>query len=204
MKRFAVGAAFVCLGLGVLGCSTDTGSTDGSSSSSSGSSGSNSKASNGSKASKSCGFKATDDCTPHMGPKGKVRVDALVWRIASVRTSKTIGDQQYGLGAKASGRFVILKLKVHSDKDQSADLSSDVVKLEIGGNTYDADNDGSVAAMGSGEEPFFLNTIGPDADRSGAVVFDIPPKKLSKKIEARFNELGFGSTHGYIALPNLS
>jgi hypothetical protein len=202
MKRFAAGAAVVCLGLGVLGCSTDTGSTDGSSSSSSsGGSGSKSKTS---KASKSCGFKATDDCTPHVGPNAKVRVDALIWRVASVRTAKTIGDQQYGLGAKASGRFVIVKLKVHSDKNESADLSSDVVKLEIDGNTYDADNDGSVAAMGAGEEPFFLNTIGPDADRSGAVVFDIPPKKLSKKIEARFNELGLGSTHGYIALPSLS
>ena len=27
---------------------------------------------------------------------------------------------------------------------------------------------------------------------------------LGKKIEARFNELGFGSTHGYITLPHLS
>lgn len=150
-----------------------------------------------------CGTKATDDCTPHVGSNGKVRVDALIWRLKSAKTADTIGDQQYGLGAKASGRFIIVKLKVHSDKDQSATLTDESIKLEVNGNTYDADNDGTVAAIGSGEQPFFLDTIGPDADRSGTVVFDVPKKVLKKKIEVRFNELGFGETHGYIQLPSL-
>ena len=148
-----------------------------------------------------CGTKATDDCTPHVPSGGSVRVDALIWRVRSVRTAKTLGDQTYGLGAKAQGRFVVVKLRVHSDKNESATLSDDTVKLVIGGNTYDADNDGTVAAMGSGEQPFFLDTVGPDADRDGTVVFDLPTSVLHKKIEVRFNELGFGSTHGYVALP---
>lgn len=152
----------------------------------------------------SCGTRATDDCTPRVGPTGHVRVDALTWRVTSVRTAKTIGDQQYGLGAKASGRFVIVKLHVDSSKNESATLTDDVVHLETNGNTYDADNDGTVAAMGSGEQPFFLDTIGPDSDRTGTVVFDVPRKVLRGDVQVRFNELGFGSTHGFIKLASTS
>lgn len=151
-----------------------------------------------------CGTRATDDCTPHVPADGHVRVDALTWRIESARATKTLGDQQYGLGAKASGRFIVLKLRVHSYRDESATLTDNVVQLEVDGNTYDADNDGTVAAIGAGEEPFFLDTIGPDANRVGTVVFDVPTTVLAKKIEVRFGELGFGATKGYIRLPRLS
>jgi hypothetical protein len=99
---------------------------------------------------------------------------------------------------------VILKLRVHSDKNESATLSDNVIKLEINGNTYDPDNDGTIAAIGSGEQPFFFDTVGPDSDRRGTAVYDVPKSKLSGKIEVRFNELGLGSSHGYIRLPSLS
>jgi Domain of unknown function (DUF4352) len=148
-----------------------------------------------------CGSRATDGCTPHVGPNDSVRVDALIWRLASVRQAKTIGDRQYGLGEKANGVFLVLDLRVHSDKDESATLIDSTIKLETGGNTYDADSDGTIAAMGAGQEPFFLDTIGPDSDRRGTVVFDVPRNILDQKLEIRFNELGFGSTHGYIRLP---
>jgi hypothetical protein len=149
-----------------------------------------------------CGSKATDDCTPHVGSNDSTRVDALIWRLSSVRQTATIGEQQYGGGARANGIFVVLKLRVHSDKNESATLMDSTIKLETRGNTYDADNDGTIAAIGAGEEPFFLDTIGPDSDRRGTVVFDVPRSVLDHKVEVRFNELGFGSTHGYIALPS--
>jgi len=150
-----------------------------------------------------CGSKAADDCTPHVGSNDSTRVDALIWRLSSTRQTATIGEQQYGGGAKANGVFLVLKLRVHSDKNESATLTDNTIKLETNGNTYDADNDGTIAAMGAGEHPFFLDTIGPDSDRRGTVVFDVPRKVLGQKIEVRFNELGFGSTHGYIVLPSL-
>ena len=145
-----------------------------------------------------CGTKATDDCTPHVSFGGSVRVDALVWKVQSVRAATALGDQQYGLGAKANGRFVVVTLKVHSKKNESATLTDNAFQLEVDGNKYDTDSDGTIAAMGAGEEPFFLEDIGPDADVTGKVVFDVPKSVLSKKVEMRFNELGFGSTHGYI------
>ena len=120
-----------------------------------------------------------------------------------MRQARTIGDRQYGLGEKANGVFLVLELRVHSDKDESETLIDSTIKLETGGNTYDADSDGTIAAMGAGQEPFFLDTIGPDSDRRGTVVFDVPKSKLKRKVELRFGELGFGSTHGYIRLPAL-
>jgi hypothetical protein len=146
----------------------------------------------------SCGKKATDDCTPHVNLGGSVRVDALVWKVKSVSTATQIGDQRYGLGAKADGRFVVVSLSVHSDRNESATLTDNVFQLEVGGNKYDTDSDGTFAAIGSGQQPLFLEDIGPDADVRGKVVFDVPTSVLSKKVEMRFNELGFGSTHGYI------
>ena len=88
-----------------------------------------------------CGSKATDECTPHVGPSNSARVDALIWRLTSVRQTQTIGEQQYGLGAKANGVFLVLNLSVHSDRNESATLTDSTIKLETDGNTYDADND---------------------------------------------------------------
>ncbi len=156
------------------------------------------------KAKKSCGTKATDDCTPRVGPARAVRVDALTWHLVSARATSELGDQTYGLGAKASGVFVVVKVRVHSNKNESANLSDNAVKLDISGNTYDADTDGTTAALTSGQDPFIYDTIGPDADKRGTVVFDIPESKLGKKLQLRIGELGFGPTHAYIRLPKLA
>jgi hypothetical protein len=129
-------------------------------------------------------------------------VDALVWRVLGASTAKVIGDTTYGLGSKADGVYVVVNLKVTSRKNESATLTDDSIKLQAGKNTYSADSDGSIAAMGEGgKQPLFLEDIGPDSTLASKVVFDIPPKVLKKKLLVRFNELGFGSTHGFIRLP---
>lgn len=151
----------------------------------------------------SCGTKATGDCTPRVGPNGSVTVDALKWRITSARSATELGDQTYGLGEKADGVFVIVELDVTSSHDDSVTLTDSVIKLETEGTTYEADNDGTSAAIGAGQEPFFFETLGPDSTKTGTVVFDLPESKLGQKLELRFGELGFGETHGYIRLPRL-
>jgi hypothetical protein len=166
--------------------------------------GAESKSSNSDKKKKSsCGTRATDDCTPRVGENRKVRVDALYWQVNSVKTAKTLGDMTYGLGEMADGIFVVVDLKVRSAKSESVTLTDNVFQLEIGGKTYDTDSDGTVAAIGAGDDPIFLEDIGPDATTSGTVVFDVPKSALKKKVAMRFNELGFGTTHGYIKLSSL-
>ncbi len=149
----------------------------------------------------SCGTNATADCTPRVGSNGQVRVDALYWRVTGAETAKSIGDPSIGLDQKASGTYLIVKLRVRSDKNESATLTPNVIQLDAGGTTYDPDNDGTVAAIGQGEEPLFLKDIGPDSNVQSEVVFDVPDKVLNKTLYVRFNELGFGPGHGLIKLP---
>lgn len=149
-----------------------------------------------------CTNKATDDCTPEVASNRAVRVDALTWSVLGTRTTKTIGDQQYGLGEKADDTFLVVTIKVKSNKDESATLSDDNIKL-VGsnGNTYSADSEGTIAVIGSGEESLFFEDIGPDQSHTSKVVFDVPQSVLDSGAKLRFNELGFGETHGFIKLP---
>lgn len=149
-----------------------------------------------------CGTTATDDCTPRVGPNGSVRVDALVWKVAGAQTAASLGDTQYGLGANADGVFIVVNLTVTSKKNESATITDEAIQLEApNGNTYKADSDGTVAAIGQGQEPLFLEDIGPDATLQSKVVFDVPKPVANQKLQVRFGELGFGPTHGYIRLP---
>lgn len=150
----------------------------------------------------SCGTTATDDCTPDVTSDQTVRVDALTWKYVSSRRTSTLGDQQYGLGAKADDVFLVVKLSVTSNKNESATLTDNAIKLESSeGNTYSADSDGTIAAMGSGEDPLLLTDLGPDQTTTSKIVFDVPQNVLDKGAKLRFNELGFGETHAYIQLP---
>ena len=75
----------------------------------------------------SCGSRATDDCTPRVGQDGRVRVDALYWNVTGVETASEIGDQEYGLGEKANGMFVVVNLKVRSAKSESVTIMDNAV-----------------------------------------------------------------------------
>jgi hypothetical protein len=147
----------------------------------------------------SCTTRANDDCTPEVGPNGDVRVDALNWRVTDVETAKTIGDQEYGLGETATGTYVIATLKATSRHDESVDLTSEIVKLDTGGETYDADDDGMIALDGS-PKPLVFEQLGPDMTKSFRVVFDVPKSALKDSPKLRFGEVGFGQTHGFIKL----
>jgi hypothetical protein len=150
------------------------------------------------------GANASGDNTPRVGPKGSVEVDTLRWKLLSAKTTKKIGDQRYGLGAKANGIYVVAKLSAENNKTESVTLTSEAVSLVSGENVYKPDTKAEVALVGSGGNTFLLEDLGPGVTAKGSVAFDVPPKVLKQHPELRFNELGFGETHGYIALPKLS
>jgi hypothetical protein len=147
---------------------------------------------------------ASDDYTPHVAASGQVTVDGIVYSVTSVEQRKSIGDSSLGLDEKASGTYLVVSLSAHSTKGQTETLTDETFKVTYdGGPQYSADNDGTVALTmeGSGsEKPFFLTDIQPDSDEKGAIVFDVPNAALGQKLELRVNELGFGSTHGFIRL----
>ena len=49
------------------------------------------------------GENASSGNTPHVGPTGTVEVDTLRWKLKKAKTSKTIGDQQYGSARRPTG-----------------------------------------------------------------------------------------------------
>jgi hypothetical protein len=146
---------------------------------------------------------ATDSNTPHVGPNQAVTVDALVYRVASAKTAKTVGDAATGLGATANGTFVIVGLNIHSDKHDTVTLTSDSTKLTDGKNDYSVSTDATTSLLGTGAKPIFLQQVDAQSDVKGTVVFDVPTVALARKLEMKFTELGFGSTKGFIALPPL-
>jgi hypothetical protein len=153
-----------------------------------------------------CTYTAAGDCTPRVAQGHHVRVDALEWSVDDVATARTVGDPSSGAGATADGTFVMVKLRVRSRHDQPVTISDNVVKLEIGPTTYDANTDAETALTlaPGGLQPFEARNVGPDIATSGVVVFDVPTSKLHRRMSLRFGELGVGPTHGYIDLAPLS
>ena len=150
-------------------------------------------------------MEATDGCTPRLGPNKEVKVDGVRYRISSARTAQSVGGEFFE--EKADGTFLILRITAANDRKESSTLTDDVMSIEANGKTFKSDLEGTTALQLSGnsdEEPFFLRDINPDTTTKGVVVFDVPDSVLSGKTQVRFNELGFGSTHGYLALPNVS
>jgi hypothetical protein len=147
---------------------------------------------------------ASDSNTPSVGPRGSVEVDTLRWHLRNAQTATTIGDQQYGLGSKANGIYVVVELSVTNNKSESVTLTSEAVSLVAGDKTYSTDSSAETALIGSGAKTFLFEDLGPGVTLTGQTAFDIAPAVLNQQPQLRFNELGFGSTHGYIALPPLS
>jgi hypothetical protein len=150
------------------------------------------------------GENASSGNTPRVGPNGSVEVDTLRWKLNKAKTAKTIGDQEYGLGAKANGVYVIVDLSVKNNKNESVTLTSETVSLVAGEKTYSSDTSAEIALAGSGGKTFLLEDLGPGVTLKGAIAFDVAPSVLKQHPELQFNELGFGETHGFIALPKLS
>lgn len=199
MKKFLKWAAIVFVGLVIITAITSGGSDTDDSADAPANGGSSA---DGGGEPEDCGTTATDDCTPRVDANRSVRVDALTWRVVRAQTAKALGDQEFGGGETADDQFVVVRLRVQSDRDESATLSSDIVKIETeDGRTYEPDLEGTTAALTSGEDPLFLETIGPDQSTTSTVVFDLPQSVIDERPWLRFNELGLGTTHGFIRLP---
>ena len=66
------------------------------------------------------------------------------------------------------------------------------------GKSYSTDSEGTIAVMGTGEEPLFLTDMQPDLPTTGKLVFDVPPAKVKGGV-LEVSDL-FGGGEAYIAL----
>lgn len=148
----------------------------------------------------SCGYRATDSCTPRVDSTAAVRVDALAWNI--VKAYRTQALPTTPDTADAGESYLVAILHVHSLKTDTATLNTDAVKLKVGNKTYEQDQDSLDDWSAPHEITIDDQDIEADQTLTTAVIFTVPSQVLSEQPQLQFNELGpFGETHGYISLP---
>lgn len=148
---------------------------------------------------------ATEANTPRVGPHGSVEVDDLRWRLHWAETATGVNNSNGEAVSADGGIFVVCYLDVTSRRGESASLNDEVVDLAAAGNIYKPDTAAEVA-YGSGQYSDQTLSDLPELQpgltaESVVVIFAVPRSVLSEHPALRFNELGFGETHGYIALP---
>jgi hypothetical protein len=142
---------------------------------------------------------ASESNVPRAGSKGSVEVDNLRWRLRSATAASAIGESEFG-GATANGVYVVVQLDVTNHKTESATLTEGTVSLIAGKSVYSADAAASAELPG---KSLLIADLGPNVSMEAGLAFDVAPAVLRQQPELRFNELGFGDTHGYIVLPTL-
>jgi len=145
---------------------------------------------------------ASESNTPSVGPTETVEVDDLRWKLQHAEKTSTIGEAGV-TGAKANGVFVVVTLNVTNKKHETVTMTSEVVTLVAEKKEYKPSSDADIALSVEGGKTFLIQELGPEVSLTGRAAFDVPPQVLGEHPQLRFNELGYGTTHGYIALPPL-
>jgi hypothetical protein len=118
--------------------------------------------------------KKDDDKTGVVGQK--LTNAGTTYRVTDVRTTKTLGDQEYGMGEKANGTFVVVDLALTNNKDETKTFMDNGAKIVTAdGSKYEADTDASIQL----EDSLMLEDIQPDLTTKGQIGYDIPESKLS-------------------------
>ncbi len=142
---------------------------------------------------------------PRVGPTGSVEVDDLRWSLATCTqcsapagayTARALDEN--GNTLLPDGIFVVALLNVANHKSESITLNAELVSLVAGGKTYKADTEAVAEAP---DAKLVASELGPSLSTVVEAIFDVAPEVLRQHPELRFNELGFGTTHGYIELP---
>lgn len=111
------------------------------------------------------------------------KIADVAFKVKSVDTKTKIDSgNQFVDPAKASGKFVIMKVSIKNGQKESLTINSDYFKIKTkDGTTYDPTTDSDVMMVVSPDKQFFLEQINPGIKKNGTIVFDVPKDlKLSK------------------------
>jgi hypothetical protein len=120
-------------------------------------------------------------------------IGGLAYSIQGVRVTSSIGGTNGMAGpAKASGEFIIVRLRVSNVGHDSATIDSSDFHLHRGNSTYDASSDYMVSVILGEMSPaeFDEDTINPGIAKSGTVAFDVPAhtNPLSYELQVSGND----------------
>lgn len=121
------------------------------------------------------------------------------YTVKKARTTKTLGDQQYGMGSKANGIFVVVTLKIENVKNETKTFTDSAAKfVASNGSTYSTDSNGTMATITGNQQPLLFADMQPNLPRTGLLVFDVPPSTLKGGL-LKVSDL-FGQGDAYINL----
>ncbi|WP_408020169.1 DUF4352 domain-containing protein [Sporosarcina sp. USHLN248] len=107
-----------------------------------------------------------------------VNVGKMVYRVNEKSVANQVGPKV--LPQKASGQYVVIDVTLKNDGNEAVTVDSSFFKLKRGEKTYEADTMGSMSANqsddGNIDNSFFLQSLNPDSEITGKVVFDVAPE----------------------------
>lgn len=124
------------------------------------------------------------------GIKDQVKVGKLMYVANDVKMVDTLSNV---LGEKkTSGQFLVIGLTILNGDKEERFVDSNMFKVNVGDTEYSADTELDLYANEDGMG-FFLETINPNIEKTGNIVFELPKQVKNPKLEV---SSGFGWAGG--------
>ncbi|WP_290785976.1 DUF4352 domain-containing protein [Exiguobacterium sp. UBA7533] len=124
------------------------------------------------------------------GIKDRVKVGKLTYVVNDVKMVDTLSNV---LGEKkTSGQFLVIGLTILNGDKEERFVDSNMFKVNVGDTEYSADTELDLYANEDGMG-FFLETINPNIEKTGNIVFELPKQVKNPKLEV---SSGFGWAGG--------
>lgn len=134
-----------------------------------------------------------------------VAVGKMEYKVNSVEVVKQVGPSVLPTNAKDT--FLVVDLSVKNAGDKAVTIDSSFFKLKADGKTFEADSAASMSANqdenGNITNSFFMESLNPDMQQTGKMVFDIPEAQANAQNNVLQAQTGyFGTETVSIALHN--
>ncbi|WP_290748221.1 DUF4352 domain-containing protein [Exiguobacterium sp. UBA3968] len=124
------------------------------------------------------------------GINDRVKVGKLTYVVNDVKMVDTLSNV---LGEKkTSGQFLVIDLTILNGDKEERFVDSNMFKVNVGDTEYSADTELDLYANEDGMG-FFLETINPNIEKTGNIVFELPKQVKNPKLEV---SSGFGWAGG--------
>ncbi|WP_214805924.1 DUF4352 domain-containing protein [Exiguobacterium sp. s46] len=124
------------------------------------------------------------------GVNDQVKVGKLTYVVNDVKMvdslSNVLGEK------KTSGQFLVIGLTILNGDKEERFVDSNMFKVNVGDTEYSADTELDLYANEDGMG-FFLETINPNIEKTGNIVFELPKQVKNPKLEV---SSGFGWAGG--------
>ncbi|WP_058704275.1 DUF4352 domain-containing protein [Exiguobacterium indicum] len=124
------------------------------------------------------------------GVNDQVKVGKLTYVVNDVKMVDTLSNV---LGEKkTSGQFLVIGLTIRNGDKEERFVDSNMFKVNVGDTEYSADTELDLYANEDGMG-FFLETINPNIEKTGNIVFELPKQVKNPMLEV---SSGFGWAGG--------